>query len=88
MFEQCKSRSFAKLAGAACTTTARAVQRAAIAAFSFPSAVLQRVAIRLSLPFYSTSGALHVLPWLEHATWAHVPMLRPAGLAGKQGQGE
>lgn len=43
---------------------------------------MQRVAIRLSLPFYSTSGALHVFPWLEQAIYTHVPSLRPAGLAG------
>lgn len=49
-----------------------------------PSSSPQRVAVRLSLPFYSTSGALHVFPWLEHAVWAHVPSLRPAGLAGKR----
>lgn len=46
---------------------------------------LQRVAIRLSLPFYSTSGALHVFPWLEQAIYTHVPSLRPAGLAGMHG---
>ncbi|PRW45633.1 hypothetical protein C2E21_5777 [Chlorella sorokiniana] len=44
---------------------------------------MQRVAVRLTLPFYSTSGALHVLPWLEHAVWVHAPSLRPSGLAGQ-----
>lgn len=41
--------------------------------------------MRLSLPFFSASGALHVFPWLERAAWAHCPSLRPAAAAGKLG---